>query len=418
VESKTGKDWRSILLAVASTGGAIMAVAMAMIVVVVQAAMTLRGGRQNPPLIDGVLLASAILFVGALLIPSAYYSIQRLIGEEVAVNTTKPMNIATGILLTFVWLGIAALAQIFYGNTFLRWFTPPLYILSIGLPVYFFARLAVGGLNAGSKERMWGALGSGLILGPSLAVFVELMLVVLLFIGAGIYLAFHPELMAVFNTIKNQLNNTSNSGDILNLISPYLLNPLVIVLALIFFSVIAPVVEETAKSLTVWAVFDHLSSPAQGFVIGALSGTGFGLVESLLASVQPDSSWATTLLARGGSTMMHIVAASLTGWGIASFRATKRPERMIGAYALAMCLHSSWNACVIFIVVGAVRMSLGTSPTNTIGIVLAFFGAAMLTIIALGAPIALGVINGRLRSASHPLPITDVVESNNIEGVK
>jgi len=74
VESKAGRDWRSILLAIASTGGAILAVAMAVIVVVVQAAMTLRGDQQKHPLIDAVLLASAILFVGALLIPAAYYS--------------------------------------------------------------------------------------------------------------------------------------------------------------------------------------------------------------------------------------------------------------------------------------------------------------------------------------------------------
>ena len=288
------------------------------------------------------------------------------------------MNIGTGILLTFVWLGIIALAQIFYGNTFLRWVTPPLYILSIGLPVYFFARLAVGGLNSGSKQRAWGALGTGMILGSIARHFYRINADCFLLIGAGIYLAFHPELMTVFNTIKNQLNSTSNPDDILNLISPYLLNPLVIILALTFFSVAAPVVEETAKSLTVWTVFDHLSSPAQGFVIGALSGTGFGLVESLLASVQPDLSWATTLFVRGGSTMMHIVAASLTGWGIASFRATKRPGRMIGAYTLAMFLHGSWNACVVFIVVGAVRMSLGTSPTNIVGIALTAFGVAML----------------------------------------
>jgi len=83
VEPKAGRDWRSILLAIASTGGAILAVALAVIVVVVQAAMTLRGDQQKHPLIDAVLLASAILFVGALLIPGAYYSIQRLIGEEV-----------------------------------------------------------------------------------------------------------------------------------------------------------------------------------------------------------------------------------------------------------------------------------------------------------------------------------------------
>ena len=35
MEPKTGRDWRSILLAIASTGGAIMAVAMAVIVVVI-----------------------------------------------------------------------------------------------------------------------------------------------------------------------------------------------------------------------------------------------------------------------------------------------------------------------------------------------------------------------------------------------
>jgi hypothetical protein len=410
VEPKAGRDWRSILLAIASTGGAIMAVAMAVIVVVIQAAMTLRGNQQNPPLIYGVLLASAILFVGALLIPGAYYSIQRLIGEEVAVNATKPMNIGAGFLIAFVWLGITALTQIFYGNAFLRWITPPLYILSIGLPVYFFARLAIGGLNAGSKQRTWGALGTGMILGPSLASLIELMLVALLLFGVAVYLAFHPELMSVLNTIRAQINNASNPDDILTLISPYLLNPIIIALALLFFSAVAPLVEETAKSLTVWTVFDHLASPAQGFVIGALSGAGFGLVESLLASVQPDSSWATTLIVRGGSSMMHIVAASLTGWGIAWFRTTKRPARMIGMYALAMFLHSLWNACVVLMVMGSVRTALGAHSENIVGMAFIILGISILTIIALGMPIALGMINWRLRAATHPLPPADIVE--------
>ncbi len=380
--------------------------------------MTLRGNRQDPPLIDGILLASAILFVGALLIPAAYYSIQRLIGEDVTVNATKPMNVAVGFLLAFAWLGISALTQIFYGNTFLRWITPPLYILSIGLPVYFFARLAIGGLNTGSKQRTWGALGTGMLLGPSLASFIELMLVVLLLFGIAAYLAFHPELMSVLNTIKTQINNTSTPDDILTLLSPYLLNPIVIALALLFFSVIAPVVEETAKSLTVWTVFNHLSSPAQGFVIGALSGTGFGLVESLLASVQPDSSWATTLIVRGGSTMMHIVAASLTGWGIAWFRTTKRAGRMIGMYALAMFLHSLWNACVILIVTGSVRSALGAHQENILGMTLIIFGVSVLAIIAVSMPIALGMINWRLRIATRPLPPADIMEHENIEGVQ
>ncbi len=418
MESKAGRDWRLILLAIAGTGGAIMAVAMAVIVVVYQAALTLRADQQNHPLIDGFLLASAFLLIGALLIPAAYYSIQRLFGEEVTADTIKPMNVREGFLIASVWLGITALTQILYGNNGLRWITPPFYILSIGLPVYFFARLAIGGINTGSKQRTWGALGSGMILGPSLAAFIELILAVLLLIGVGVYWAFHPELRVVFNTIINQINSASTSDDILMLFSPYLLNPVVVFLALLFFSVIAPLVEETAKSLTVWAVFDHISSPAQGFVIGALSGTGFGLVESLLASVQPDSSWATTLFVRGGSTMMHIVAASLTGWGIASFRTNKRPGRLMGMYALAMFLHGLWNACVVLIVIGSVRMTLGTQSQNIAGIALIIFGTSILIIITIMVPFALGIINWRLRDTNHPLPLSDIAENKNIEGVK
>ena len=418
MELKAGRDWRSILLAIASTGGAILSVALAVIVVVLQAAMKLGGDQQNHPLLDAVLLASAILFIGALLIPAAYYSFQRLIGEEVAANKTRPMNIPTGILLTLAWLGVTALAQIFYGNNILRWITPPFYILSIGLPVYFFARLAIGGLNNGSKQRLWGVLGSSMILGPSFASFIELILAMFLLIGLSLYLAFHPELRVLFNTLKEQLNNVSNPDDILNLLSPYLLNPAVIMTALLFFSVFAPVVEEIAKSLTAWTIFDHLSSPAQGFVIGALSGTGFGLVESLLASVQPDPSWATTLFVRGGTTMMHILTASLTGWGIASFRATKRPRRMISTYALAMFLHGLWNACVVFIVIGAVHLTLSGQSNNIMGITLTVLGISILAIISLIVPFALGIINWRLRSAMQHLPPAEVVENKNVEGVK
>jgi len=418
VESKAGRDWRSILLAIVSTGSAISAVALAVIVVVLQAAMKFGGDQQNHPLIDAVLLASAILFIGALLIPAAYYSFQRLMGEEVAADKTGPMNIPAGILITFAWLGVTALAQIFYGDNVLRWITPPFYILSIGLPVYFFARLAIGGLNVGSKQRLWGALGSGMILGPSFASFIELILAMFLLIGVGTYLAFHPELRIVFNMLREQLNNVSNPDDVLNLISRYLLNPVVIMVALLFFSVFAPVVEETAKSLTAWTIFDHLSSPAQGFVIGALSGTGFGMVESLLASVQPDSNWATTLFVRGGTTMMHILTAGLTGWGIACFRAYKRPNRMIGAYALAMFLHGLWNACVVLILIGAVHIALSGQSNNIMGITLTVLGISTLAIISLIVPFTLGIINWRLRSAIQRSPLPEVIENKNIEGVK
>jgi RsiW-degrading membrane proteinase PrsW (M82 family) len=418
VKTGAGKDWRSILLAIISTGGAILAVAMAAIVVIFHAAMNLLGNQQKYSLIDAILLASAILFIGALLIPAAYFSFQRLIGEEVGAEETRPMSIPAGVLLAAVWLGVTALTQIFYGDNVLRWITPPFYILSISLPVYFFVRLTIGGLKTGSQQRMWGALGSGMIIGPSLAASAELIMVILLLIGAGIYMSFHPELRITLNMLKSQLNNASNADDILFVLGPYLLNPIVIVVALVFFSVLAPLVEETAKSLTAWTIIDHLSSPAEGFVIGALSGAGFGLVESLLASVQPDSSWAVTLFVRGGTTMMHIITTSLTGWGIGSFRVNKRINHMMGTYALAMFLHGLWNACVVMIVVGSMRTSISAQSNDIIGFAFIYFGATILIIVSLGVPVVLGNLNRRLRSKAHPASPTDIPEGKNIEGVK
>ena len=418
MKTKAGKDWRSILLAITSTGGAILAVAMAVVVVVVRAVMNLQGNSQKYPLFDSVLLASAILFIGVLLVPPAYFSLQRLIGDEVAAGEVKSMKLPAGILLTVVWLGITALTQILYANNVLRWVTPPLYILSVSMPVLFFAWLTIGGLRAGSKQRLWGALESGMIIGPALAAIIELILVIFLFIGVGLYISFHPELRITFNILKNQLNNTSTPDEILNIVSPYLLNPIVVLIALMFFSVIAPIVEETAKSLTTWTIIDRLSLPAEGFVIGALSGAGFGLVESLLASVQPDSSWAITLLVRGGTAMMHIITASLTGWGIASIRANKRVDYMIGTYALAMFLHGLWNACVVMMVVGSMHVSLNPQSTDFMGYAFIYLGAAILILVVLGVPIALGSLNWRLRPIPQPVPTPDITEDKYIEGVK
>ncbi len=400
--SNTGRDWRSILLTIGSVGVMIVTVILAITVVVYQAATMLTGSRKSHPLFDSILLAITILFIGALLIPSAYYSIRHLMGKDVPPDTTPSMSFGQGALIVAGWLVVIALTQLLYGNTFLRWLTPPLYLASIGLPVYFFVRLTTGGLNAGSRLRTWGAFSTGMILSPSIASFVELTVIGFLAAGVGIYLAFHPELFGTFNALRGQISNASTPNDIFNLIGPYLLNPWVIVVGLFLLSVVAPLVEETSKSLTAWILFDHLSSPAQGFIIGALSGTGFGLVESLMASVQPDSSWATTLIVRGGSTMMHIVTASLTGWGIASFRATKRPRRMIGMYALAMLLHSLWNASVVAIAVGATDTSLGLRANGFVGFWLMAIGVSILCLIALSIPFALGTINWRLRTASSP----------------
>jgi RsiW-degrading membrane proteinase PrsW (M82 family) len=218
---------------------------------------------------------------------------------------------------------------------------------------------------------------------------------------AGVYIGLHPELTAVFTQITDQVTNAPSVDAAMNAIEPWLNTPVAFLLALFFFSGLAPAIEETAKSLAAWTIFDRLISPAQGFVVGALSGAGFGLFESLMASAMPDSSWATTLMVRGGSTMMHIMASSLTGWGIASFRigtpGVGRVMRLVAMYALAMFMHGLWNAAAMMIVFGSLRLPAGAGAPDLIGKVLNYSGDSVLIILCITIPAALWFINRRFR---------------------
>ncbi len=401
-----GGDWRTVLLAVLSVGAALTAFALAALFLLYMGLqlLALTAPEEGPAPIEAVELASAIAFAGTVFLPAAYYSIQRLRGKEIPLRTPRPLKVPQGALLLLMWIGASILAQVFFNNKILQWFTPPLYLLAIGVPVYLLVRLAAGGLNVGSPQRAWGVLSTGMAFGISTSLLTEGAILIVGLIGAGIYVGFHPDLLSSLRHITDQLSNASSPDEALALAGPWLDNPLAFILALLFFSGFTPVIEETAKSFATWTVFDRLESPAQGFAAGALSGAGFGLLESLLASAVPDPGWASTLLVRGGSTMMHIMAAGLTGWGIASFRLSKRPGRMIGMYALAMLLHSLWNACVMLIVFGGLRVALHTGPSDILGILMTSFGVAVLLMLCLAIPLALGAINWRLRTSPIPTP--------------
>jgi RsiW-degrading membrane proteinase PrsW (M82 family) len=405
-----GHDWRSILLGVASLAGALSAFAVAVLMILYAVFLPVHTdlNQNGPTTLQAIIVASGIMLTGAIFLPAAYYSFQRLRGVDIPEAAPKILKPWQGTLLVLLWAGAAVLAQLLEDNDIFKWFTPPLYLLAIGTPVYFLIRLAAGGLNAGSRQRFWGIPVASIALGMTLSIIAEATLVIIGLAGGAVYLFLHPEQLSVFKHITDQFTNASRIESALHIVEPLLNNPLIIVLALFFFSGFIPVIEETAKSIAPWTVFDHLESPAQGFVIGTLSGAGFGLVESLLASTTPDSSWAATLMIRGGSTMMHMLTASLTGWGIASFRTNKSTRRVIGSYALAMFLHSLWNAAVMMILFGGLRMSSNVGLPDPIGEVFVFFGISVLVILCLAIPLTLAFINRRLRT---PLALTSAITS-------
>lgn len=398
--SERGRDWRTILLAAGAICGACLAVvaAASMVFYAALAPTGLSLGRETASPLDVVVPATAVMFMAILALPAASSSI-RYLATGVNVESRPPLlRIWEGLLLIPPWVGASFLAGYLVGKQPWQWLTPLLYLVAIAIPVYFVVRLVAGGLSVGSVRRFWGLFSVGMAAGPGFAIFIELCVVLIFAVGAGVYLAVNPGQLAAIRELMSRLNTTTDMEQTMKVLGPLLKQPFVFFAALLFFSGLAPIIEEAAKSIAVWTVFDRLDSGVQGFLAGALSGAGFGLLESLFASATPDPSWAATLLIRGGSSMMHIAAASLTGWGIARFHLTRRLAPLLGGYAGALILHSLWNAAVISIAFGGLNLAI-TSTARLGATALTAFGVVLLGLLCILIPVGLAIVNGRMRAA-------------------
>jgi hypothetical protein len=131
------------------------------------------------------------------------------------------------------------------------------------------------------------------------------------------------------------------------LVFPLLMRPGVLISALIYVAVLVPAAEEIVKPLGVWLFARQLDSPAQGFALGALSGAGYALIETVGVSGQQTAEWASLLLSRIGTGLLHITTSALMGAAIVLAWRERRFLRLVGTYILAVLLHGLWNAFAI-----------------------------------------------------------------------
>lgn len=400
-----GNDWRTILVVLGAAGGAVLAFSTAALVLAAAAMRAVQPASAPgaaKPLLDVVMTATALVVIGAVFLPTVYYGIRRFSGHPVPAVQPGTLKIRQGVLLVVAWLLCAVGAGLLFDKPIAKWLTPLLYALAIIIPVVFFVRLSTGGLNTGSPARSWGTLAAGIELGIAPSMIAEVAVVFLLVIGVGVYIGLHPDQLAAFRDLARRLENAPDLQEITDMLGPWVRSPLALLGALVFFAGVSPFIEEIAKSLATWAVFDRLSSAAQGFAIGAISGAAFGLVESLLVSATPESQWTTTLLVRGASTMMHIMSAALTGWGIGQFRTKRNLGMLIGMYALAMTLHGLWNGSVVAIAFGGIRSAAAPGKLDPLAILLILLGGAILVVLVLSIPLAMAFINLHFRRAEGP----------------
>lgn len=406
-----GTDWRSILLLIFSLGGTLLTISTAIGLLIVTNLQNSLLLKANTSSLTTTLSATTLIFMGLLLLPTAWTSLQRLRGKELEALSLPRLRPWAWVAIPSLWLLDIILASLFYDAPGANWYAPILHFLAVALPVYLIVRIALYRFPLGSGQRAWSVFGTGLMVSSTLAIIAEVILAVLGLVVFGVYLGLNPDLMPNIQQLLPQLEQTTNLESLIPMFEPLIKNPFTVFVALMFLSFFVPIIEENLKSLGVWLVMGRLSTPAQGFAMGFLSGAGFAMVESLSASMTPDSTWAVTFAMRALSGMMHMLATGLFGLGIAYLRLEKRYWRFIGLALLAMLLHGTWNAGAVFTVAGGLRSVIAAPNLDFAGVVMMVVGGGLLFLMACSMSVVLIVVTMRLRPAAQlvqpPLAVAD-----------
>ncbi len=331
----------SLLAILFSWGGA------ALLVVLGLAGLVIKGQSIDPNAM--FLLAGGSTTSGLLLIPSAWYAYRRVSGNraETSPAILQKLHIEIWIIAFPVILGLGYLAS---SLPVAAWLVlPPLHVLAVGLPILWLLWLAVRRLPLGSPQRMWGVFASGLAFGPPLIMIFEGLALVAIIIAGAVVIASQPQLVSELAAISEWMRTASPSQEeVMQRLGPYLIQPAVIFAVLAFGALVVPLIEEAIKPIGVWLLFGKKLTPQAGFAAGALSGAGYALTESLALS-SSGVQWASLVVARIGTGIVHILTAGITGWALVQVWHHKRFLRLGLAYLAAVCIHGLWNFFTLYL---------------------------------------------------------------------
>ena len=342
----------------------------------------------------------SMLFCAALLLPLLVTSLRKLKGQAIIPVKLPPITFwqlaaLLGIWLVLIIVGSILNAQAGTGEGIAALF----FSLGIALPIAGIVWIAIGGLPVGSWRRIWAVFGISMVGSTLVAVILEYSLVGIAAVVASLVAAFDPKWLAILQQVRNQLSNSSDMQALLTTLAPYLTNPLVFLVILVFTAGVAPIIEETIKPAAVWLLGKRLQSPAEGFALGAICGAGFAMLEGTLAASSMGQMLGIGSAVRLPSSMMHITASGLMGWAIASFRLEKRTARLVGIFLLSAGIHSLWNGSVVLGIYGALRFTVQNASPDLLGSLLVLTGIGILGSLLVTIMVLLPILNRRLRPA-------------------
>jgi hypothetical protein len=241
-----------------------------------------------------------------------------------------------------------------------------------------------------SGRRIWALFLGGAWLAPLLSLIAEALLI----IPIGFYLLGQsndlPQLQQLIEQIRQGSAVGLSDQQTLELIS----QPTIWVPAVLFVSLIVPLIEEAFKTIAIWPLLPRRLDPGEAFIGGVICGAGYAFVEALLLAA-PDPQWSLTMVARVGATMMHSFATGVVAWGLVKAWNERKIGTIVRAYAAAVFFHGLWNATTLAIVGFGIKAMTG--PANTEGVLLAgaLMGLLLLLGLAVGALIGIRTLSKR-----------------------
>jgi RsiW-degrading membrane proteinase PrsW (M82 family) len=294
--------------------------------------------------------SAGLAATGVMVLPSAYASLRSMQGKPLPVSY-QPLLKLNPILLLAAWASVLGLGYAAAGSRFAWLVIPILHVLAVVIPVLILLQLGLRGLPTGSPQRRWGVFGAGLVLGPLVILIAELAallagVVIIVFVVAS-----QPGLIEQLQKMTENLSQFQGDPNaIVDSLLPYLANPTVVILVLVFVALIVPLIEELFKPVGVYLLAGRKITPAAGFAAGALSGAGYAIFESLALNGGGDD-WLVVEIARSGTAVIHILTTAMTGWALASAWRDRRFSRLVLTYACVVLVHGMWNGMTVMALV-------------------------------------------------------------------
>ena len=356
--------------------------------------------------IQQTILFVAFGFEALLLFIAAFFVFQKTLQKPSADRETFLNLSAWQILLIVILASLAILIGSWLGNlkTVNLLVLPFLTIPAVVLPLAILLTLGTRDLPLGPRWQFWSVLGIGMTLTPFLLFVLEIVTGLLFFLGIIAYVSTQPELLYRLQALAQQILVLGPQSETArDLLLPWLTKPGVIFTVLLYTAVFVPAIEELFKPLGVWLLGNKLDSPAQGFALGALSGTGYALIETIGVSGQ-GGEWASLLFTRIGTGLLHITTSALMGAAIVLALRQRRYLRLLGTYVIAIALHGLWNASAMLYTFSEIA-NLRNQTDRLSAIQPISVGA--LSILSLGLFAILLISHARMKNTLRPVPVSE-----------